>query len=218
MIAVVPVTVGRLAKMTSGQGENQPGGPYGPPQDWNAPPSPEVHGQQYPGYVPAPSAPTGYGAPPSMERPTTVRAGIGAFVAGLVLGLIANIVVFADTDSLVAQARAAAGGEALTDDAVRAALVIGAVVGLVFVALEVLFLWFAWQGRNWARIVLWVLGGLGVVSGLIGLASGSSQSGFLSSLNVFQLLLAIAGVVLLALKPSNEWYKFRGWQRATGQG
>ena len=58
----------------------------------------------------------------------------------------------------------------------------------------------------------------GVVGGLIGLAGTTSQSGFLSSLNVFQLLLAIAGVVLLALKPSNEWYKFRGWQRATGQG
>ena len=28
----------------------------------------------------------------------------------------------------------------------------------------------------------------------------------------------IAGIVLLALKPSNEWYRFRGWQRATGQG
>jgi hypothetical protein len=156
-----------------------------------------------------------------MERPTTVRAGIGAFIANLVLGLIANIVVFTDIDTLIAEARSAAGGEALTDDVVRTGLVIGAVIGLIFVALEVLFLWFAWKGHNWARIVLWVLGGLGVVSGLIALAAGAggaSQSGFLSSLNVFQLLLAIAGVVLLALKPSNEWYKFRGWQRATGQG
>jgi hypothetical protein len=24
--------------------------------------------------------------------------------------------------------------------------------------------------------------------------------------------------VLLALAPSNEWYRFRSWQRATGQG
>jgi hypothetical protein len=204
--------------MTSGQGDDQSGSPYGPPQGWNAPPSPEGYGQQYPGYAPAPSAPTGYGAPQSMERPTTVRAGIGAFVAGLVLSLVANIVVFADADSLVARARAAAGGDALTDDAIRSALVIGAVIGLVFVVLEVLFLWFAWQGRNWARIVLWVLGGLGVASGLVALAGGTSQSGFLSSLNVFQLLLSIAGVVLLALKPSNEWDRFRSWQRATGQG
>ena len=32
------------------------------------------------------------------------------------------------------------------------------------------------------------------------------------------MLLLIAAVVLLALKPSNDWYRFRGWQRATGQG
>jgi hypothetical protein len=152
-----------------------------------------------------------------MERPTTVRAGIGAFVANLVLGLIANIVVFADIDSLIAQARAAAGGEDLTDDVVRAGLVIGAVIGLVMIALNILFLWFAWQGRNWARIVLWVLGGLGVAGGLVTLTGGTAQSGFLASLSVFQLLLTIAGIVLLALKPSNEWYRYRAWQRATGR-
>ena len=37
-------------------------------------------------------------------------------------------------------------------------------------------------------------------------------------MGVFSLLLTAAGVVLLALKPSNEWYRFRSWQRATGQG
>jgi hypothetical protein len=153
-----------------------------------------------------------------MERPTTVRAGIGAFVASLVLGLIAQIVVFADMDTLIAQARAAApADQQLTDNVIRAGLVLGAVVGLVFVALDALFIWFAWRGRNWARIVLWVLGGLGVAGGLVSLAGGTSQSGFLTSLSVFQLLLTIAGIVLLALKPSNEWYRFRSWQRATGQ-
>jgi hypothetical protein len=30
--------------------------------------------------------------------------------------------------------------------------------------------------------------------------------------------LTLAGVVLLALKPSHEWYRYRGWQRANGQG
>jgi hypothetical protein len=153
-----------------------------------------------------------------MERPATVRAGIGAFVANLVLGLIANIVVFADIDSLIAQARAAApANQQVSEEVIRTGLVVGAVIGLVVVALNILFLWFAWQGRNWARIVLWVLGGLGVAGGLVTLAGGTSQSGFLTSLSVFQLLLTIAGIVLLALKPSNEWYRFRSWQRTTGQ-
>lgn len=205
--------------MTSGQGENSPGGPYGPPQGWNAPPSPEVYGQQYPGYAPAPSAPTGYGAPQSMERPTTVRAGIGAFVASLLVGLISSVVTFADFDSFVDRALAESTGDpAVTEEVIRAALNIGIVIGLVMLALNVLFLWFAWKGYNWARIVLWVLGGLGVASGLVGLTGANGQTGFTTSMGVFSLLFTAAGIVLLAMKPSNEWYRFRGWQRATGQG
>jgi hypothetical protein len=155
-----------------------------------------------------------------MERPTTVRAGIGALIANLVLGVIGSLVAFADLDSLIdrAMARAAVENPELTEEMIRNGLVLGAVLGLVLVALNVLFLWFAWQGRNWARIVLWVLGGLSVLGALYGLGANTGQGGFLTSLSVFQLLLLVAGLVLLALKPSNEWYRYRGWLRATRQG
>jgi hypothetical protein len=160
----------------------------------------------------------GYGAPAPMERPTTVRAGIGAFVASLILGVIATIVSFADLDSIVGQARAASDDPAVTDEVIRSGIIIGAVIGLIIYGLYALFLWFAWTGRNWARIVLWVLGGLSVTFGLVGLAADNGQSGFQTSLAWFGLLLTAAGIVLLAMKPSNEWYRFRGWQRANGQG
>ena len=205
--------------MTSGQGENSPGGPYGPPQGWNAPPPP---GPQYPGYAPAPSAPTGYGAPRSMERPTTVRAGLGAFIGSMVLSAVAQVVSLLNYRTILDWTFDNAGIQqgADRDAALQAAdmgVTLGIVVGFVFVAVYGLFLWFAWRGHNWARIVLWVLGGLGIVSGLAGLANGSPLP-FLTALGGFQLLLVIAAVVFLALKPSNEWYKFRSWQRATGQG
>jgi hypothetical protein len=198
--------------MTSGQG--------GPPQNWDAPPPQQPYGPPYPGYSPAPSAPAGYGAPPAMERPTTVRAGIGALIANLVLGVIGSLVAFTDLDSRIdqAMARAAVENPELTEEMIRTGFVLGAVLGLVLVALNVLFLWFAWQGRNWARIVLWVLGGLSVLGALYGLGADTGQGGFLTSLSVFQLLLLVAGLVLLALKPSNEWYRYRGWLRATRQG
>lgn len=209
--------------MTSGQS-----GPYGDPgqqgagqpEGWNAPPPQQSpYGQQYPGYSPAPSAPTGHGAPPAMERPTTVRAAIAAFLASLVLGLIASVVSFSDIDALIDQTLQATDDPALTQDIVRASILLGAILGLIIVALQLLFLWFAWQGRNWARIVLWVLGGFSVVFGLIGVAAGGGQTtGFLTSLGWFQLLLTAAGIVLLALKPSSDWYRYRGWQRANGQG
>ena len=89
---------------------------------------------------------------------------------------------------------------------------IGAVIGLVFLAVYLLVLWYAWQGRNWARIVLWVLGGLSVLSGLAGLGGGTGN-GLLSLIGVLQLLLVIAGIVLLALKPSSNWYRAESQRR-----
>ena len=205
--------------MTSGQGENSPGGPYGPPQGWNAPPPP---GPQYPGYAPAPSAPTGYGAPQSMERPTSVRAGLGAFIGSMVLSAVSQVVSLLNYKTILDWSFDNAGIQpgADRDAALQAADIgvkIGIVVGFLFVAVYGLFLWFAWRGHNWARIVLWVLAGLGIVSGIAGLALGSPLP-FLTALGGFQMLLLIAAVVFLALKPSNEWYRFRSWQRANGQG
>ena len=203
--------------MTSGQGE-QPGGQYGPPQGWNAPPSPP----QYPGYGPAPSAPTGYGAPQAMERPVTVRAGLGAFIASMVLSVVAQVVTLLNWQTIIdwtfanAQIEPGADTEVALEGA-RIGAQIGIVIGFIFIAVYGLFVWFAWRGHNWARIVLWVLAGLGIASGMVGLAVGSPLP-FLSALGGFQLLFLIAAVVLLALKPSNEWYRFRSWQRATGQG
>jgi len=210
--------------MTSGQGENQPGGPYGPPpQSWNAPPPP-APGHQYPGYGPAPSAQAGYGpgVPQAMERPLTVRAGLGAFIGWIVLNVVAQVVTLLNWQTIIDWTFANAGLEQEADaelarQTAEAGALIGTVVGFVFIAVYGLFVWFAWRGHNWARIVLWVLAGLGIVSGLVGVAVGSPLP-FLDALGVFQLLLLVAAVVLLALKPSSEWYRFRGWQRATGQG
>jgi hypothetical protein len=209
--------------MTSNEGGHQggqQGGPGDPGQGWNAPPAPPP---QYPGYAPAPSAPTGYGAPAALDRPVTVRAGLGAFIATLVLGVVSAIVTFAQFDDLVQAALAAQGSDAelgaIGEDVVRTTLIAAAVFGLLLTALELMFIWFAWNGRNWARIVLWVLGGLGVAGGLVGFVSPQpGQPGYLVGLSVFTFLLTIAGIVLLALKPSNEWYRYRGWLRATGQG
>jgi hypothetical protein len=192
-----------------------PGYPPAPGPGYGYPPAP---GQGY-GYGPAPSVPQGYGAPPAVERPTTVQAAVVCFIAYIVLNLISAIIQFSDIDNLVAQTLANAGSSASTisRSAIRTTVIVGGVIGLLFAALEGMFIWFAWNGRNWARIVLWVIGGLGVVSGLIGLGGSVYLSGFLRGLSIFSFLLVLAGVVLLALKPSNEWYRYRGWLRATGQ-
>jgi predicted membrane channel-forming protein YqfA (hemolysin III family) len=141
-------------------------------------------------------------------------------MANLILGLISALVAFTSLDTLVAQALAAEGLDVSVDeDVLRSAVIAGYVIVLVFAALQAMFIWFAWQGRNWARIVLWILGGLSVVSGLASLGTATAPStGFLTALSWFGFALALAGIVLLAQKPANEWYRYRGWLRATGQG
>jgi hypothetical protein len=206
-------------------GQPQQGQPYGQPPKYGQPPQygqPQYgqpqYGQPQYGQNPQgagaggyPAAPQGqdWGAGPSAptERPATVKAGIGAFLANTVLGLLSSIVTFADFNSLVDTAARDAG---VSPDSVRTGILVGAVIGLIFLAAYLLVLWFAWQGRNWARIVLWVLGGLSVLSGLFGLGN---NSGLLALLGVLQLLLVIAGIVLLALKPSNAWYRAEGQPR-----
>jgi hypothetical protein len=186
-------------------GQQQPGYGQQPPYGQQ----PASYGQQ--GYSAYPSAP-GFGEQPGgpsapTPRPTTVTYGIGAFLANTLLGLIGSIVIFAGFNSYVDDAARSAG---VDPNSVRAGVMVGAVIGLLFLVAYLVVLWFAWQGRNWARIVLWVLGGLGLLSGLVGLGS---NTGIVAVLGVLELLLQIAGIVLLALKPSSEWYRAEGRRR-----
>lgn len=186
-----------------------------PPQGWNAPPPPgwQPQGQQWGGsgapYAPPPP-------PGSAERPLTVRAGIGAFVVNFVLGLVVSLVSFADIDQLVQEAARSTNDPDITEEVLRTAILVGAVIGLVLVVLHALFIWWAWRGRNWARVTLWVLGGLNVLAGLATLGSDTAGTDFLSTLSVFQLLALAAGIVLLALQPSNQWYRYMSWERTYG--
>jgi len=221
--------------MTAGQGPGPYGSPPGQgrspeqpdPQGWGAPQGQPPYGQHpaYPGYGPAPSAPTGFGAPKPVERPLTVRAGIGAFVASILLSLIAQVITLFNMDELTAWALADADadlGELSAEEAEVASGLLemagpaGVVVGLVFTAVFALFVWFAWKGHNWARIVLWVLAGLGLLFAPVTLAAGGPLP-VLTALTGFEALADLVAVVLLALKPSHEWYRYRGWLRATGQ-
>src|SRR3954451_19914971 len=214
--------------MSSGQGgsDQEPTGQLGqqgPPKPPAYPSAPPAY-PSAPGYAAAPAGAWGDTPPKPLERPLAVRIAVGAFMAALILGLISAVVTFSDLDSLVDQARAqirAQGGDSaqLTASALRLIFLISGVVALIFAGLEAMFIAFAWNGRNWARIVLWVLGGLGIVFGLPGLLSGATpSSGFISSLAVIQLLLEVVGVISFGLRPANEWYRYRRWLRATGQG
>ena len=188
--------------------------PYGQPQYGQPPYGQPMYGAGQPGFQPYPAAPHGggWGGPSApTERPTTVRAGLGAFLLHTLLSAIGSIITFANFDTLLDRAALDAGLD--TDglgDFTQAIVIFGLVITLLFVALGLLMIWFAWQGRNWARIVLWVLGGLSLLSVVGGFGQPMAV---LTVLGVVEWLLVLAGVVLLALKPSNAWFRAEAQRR-----
>jgi hypothetical protein len=204
-------------------GQPQPGQPqYGEPQYGQQQPGQPEYGQQPPygqqpaygqgapgpgGYQSYPAAPQGgdWGTPPAAatERPTTVKAAIAAFLLNVALGVIGLIVSFSNFSKYRADLAQASG---LSEDQVSTIVNATVALDVVLLLLFLVVLWFAWKGRNWARIVLWVLGGIYVLFGLLGAAN-------LTVLSTIGLLVVIAGIVLLALKPSNEWYRAQKGRR-----
>lgn len=161
-----------------------------------------------------PPPPPGSEAPPQqpLERPTTVSYAIYALVANLMIGLISSVLGFANRNANIEQALRDAGLDPSSTSAVSSAetvftVAVALVIGLGFVALWALFIWFAWKGRDWARIAIWVLGGISLFSAF---GAFSSPVGSVVALTVVSLLLTLTAVVLLALKPSNDWYRYQG--------
>ncbi len=165
-----------------------------------------------------PPPPAGWGQAPYFffDRATTVIYSLAALVANMVLGLLSTILLFANKDAYLDEALRDAGLDPSSPAASSvsdAAFTVGAILGLVFVGVWGLFLWFAWKGHNWARIVIWVFGGLSLISAF---AAFDSPVGSIIAVTVVQLLLTLTAVVLLALKPSNEWYSYQGNARTYG--
>ncbi|CAN5393541.1 hypothetical protein BH24ACT9_BH24ACT9_17470 [soil metagenome] len=184
------------------------------------------------GYENAPAPPTGYGvgggmpppppgssAPPpqQMARPTTVTYAIYALVANFAISLISAVLLFANRDAYIEEALRDAGldpsSSAKVSSVSDSVFMVGAVVALVFVALWAMVIWFAWKGHNWARIVIWVLGGLSLISAF---SAFSSPVGSIVALTVVSLLLTLVAVVLMALQPSNAWYRYQRDARRYG--
>ncbi|MCO7220338.1 hypothetical protein [Klenkia sp. PcliD-1-E] len=168
------------------------------------------YGQQPGGYPAAPNAGWGPQGPagPAPARPSTVTNGIYAFVAATVLGLIGSVVTFANLQTILDNAYRDAGIDPNSVDASisgigNGAATAGAVFGLIIFAAYCAVIWFAWKGKNWARIVLFVLGGLSLLSVFNIAGTGVA---LITILSVLQLILIAAGIFFLAQKASSQWY------------
>lgn len=157
-----------------------------------------------------PPAPQG-GPPPTTRdprtAPSTVQNAVRLMFVLAALGLIGLIIVFANKDALRTAIRDANPGYDTTqlDNAVNAGVTIGAVIGIVLIVLYVLLALQVRKGKNWARIVTWVLAGLGVLGGITNLAQ--PQAALTKVIAGVELVLYIALIVLLAMSQSNEYFR-----------
>lgn len=138
-------------------------------------------------------------------RPQSVTNAVRLMFVQVVISAVSLIVLFATKDELRKQIRKDTPNA--SDATVNGALAVAAVIGFVFLVLYALLATQVAKGKNWARIVTWVLAGIGILSGLVGLGQSAPALGH--ALGVVALLVEIAIVVFLALASSNRYFRPR---------
>jgi hypothetical protein len=144
------------------------------------------------------------------ERPKSVDNAFLLWIIGAAISLLSVIFIFTvGADAITDSAREGLknSGRAYTEDDVKnlanATKIIGVVIGLLFVGLFVLFAYKMRAGRNWARIVLTVLGGLSIVFTLIGI---SSTDGLTLVVRLIQAVLTLVAIYFMFRPDANRYF------------
>lgn len=134
---------------------------------------------------------------------------IGLFVL-VALQIISAIVGLASIPTAVDKAMSQAPATGVSPETIEASARAGAIAtAIVSVILAGVFVWLTLmvrKGRNWARITSTVFLALGIVSGLVGSATGGATA-LITTIGVVMLLLEIAVLVMLWMQPSNAYFK-----------
>jgi hypothetical protein len=155
-------------------------------------------------YAPMPPVPEPLPGVPG-PAPSTVRNAVLLMYVRAGLGVLSIIAVLATKNSLrnsIRDQHSEYNADKL-DRLVNNAVTASVIIGIAFLVLYVLLAIQVARGRNWARIVTWVVSALGVI-GLLGVFSESSAASKI--LGVVSGLLAIAIIILLAMAPSNQYF------------
>ncbi len=156
--------------------------------------------------------------PPSVdttadERPLTLTRSVQAFFAAAALSLIGAVINIAgyDREAVVREALAQSGE--ITRETAEAAATFGLVlaggVSLFFVALVAVFTVFLRMGKNWARVMLTILGVIGVLFTLIAL----TNIGAGTVLDVGSAAAFVLAIVLAWKTPSTRYIEAVGRRR-----
>lgn len=138
--------------------------------------------------------------------PSSVLTAVKLMYARAALGLLGILLTFTQRGAIEDIVREQNPGfsQSKLDDAVTAGLIVTVVVGALFLVLYVVLALKVGKGRNWARIVTWVLAGISLLSFASTLAG--DNPGLSKGLGALGALLDIAIVVLLLQKPGNDYF------------
>jgi hypothetical protein len=141
--------------------------------------------------------PEGPGRQPQGEAPPSIRTSVNIVWAIVAMSVLSAVVTFIFIDDIAAALQDQGAG--VSESTVRASAIVSAVVAVVvFGALWIVLGIFLRKGANWARIVLSILAGLGVVFGLFGLAAPQHAS------------LLVIGIITWVLEAALLWFL---WQK-----
>jgi phosphatidylserine synthase len=162
-------------------------------------------------YNPMPPAPPpGYQPQqPKGPAPSTVINAVRLMFASVVLSVIGLVVAFTTKDQLRKAIRDSDSGLTTkqVNDAVNIGLGVGAVIAIVLIVLYVLLALQVRKGKQWARVVTWILAGIGVLGSVSNLARPDTGLGRI--LAVIQLAVYIGIIVFLMLRPSTDYFRKR---------
>jgi cytochrome c oxidase subunit IV len=119
------------------------------------------------------------------------------------IGVLSLIVLFATKDDL--EKRVLKDQPHASDSTVNTALAVSAVTGIVILVFYVFLAFQVRRGARWARIVTWVIAGLGILGALV--SFGQPDPTLSRVLGIVVGLIDVAVVVLLASSESNRFFR-----------
>jgi hypothetical protein len=146
---------------------------------------------------------------PVGPAPTSVINAVRLMIVGAAFG-VAYLVVVVSTKSALRTAIAKKDPSFdahKLDTAVNVSTVSALVVGVIYLVLFVLLALQLPKGKNWARVVTWVVNGLVIIGALASL--GQPIAGATLVVSLVRAAIGLAIVVLLMQKPSNAFFKPR---------
>ncbi|MFL6140794.1 MAG: hypothetical protein ACJ72N_02845 [Labedaea sp.] len=148
--------------------------------------------------------------PVPADRPKSVDNAFLLWLIGAGISLLGVIFVLTvGVDAITDSARESLknSGRPYTEEDVKnfanLSKIIGVVIGLLFVGLFVLFAYKMRAGRNWARILLTVLGGLSLVFTLLGI---SSTDGLTLVVRLIEAVLTLVAIYFMFRPEANRYF------------